>query len=511
MDRVLIFDTTLRDGEQSAGASMSADDKLRIARQLERLRADIIEAGFPAASEGDFNAVRRIAESVTESTVCALARANDRDIDAAADAIAPARRGRLHTFIATSPIHMEKKLRMTPDAVLQRAGEAVRRARNRADDVEFSPEDAARSDEDFLCRVLESAIAAGASTVNIPDTVGYGVPEQFGELIRRLRERVPNSDKAVFSAHCHNDLGLAVANSLAAVAAGARQIECTINGIGERAGNTALEEIAMAIKTRRDFFGCDTGIDTRQILAASRMVAGITGFAVQPNKAVVGANAFAHESGIHQDGVLKHQQTYEIMRPEDVGWQSSRLPLGKLSGSAAFRAKMSKLGIAFESDDEMHDAFRRFKSLADKKRDIYDEDLVALAGGDDSGGEHFRLLSFHSASANGDSPPHAEIAIAVGGEERRAKSSGGGQVDAAFRAAEEIARSGASLELYSVRSITGGSDAQGEVTVRLAKNGGAVNGHGADTDIVVASVKAYLSALNRMRASGGRLHPQRQV
>ena len=447
MDKLLIFDTTLRDGEQSAGAAMSAADKMQIARQLERLRVDVIEAGFPAASRGDFDAVRAIAEVVTESAVCALARANDADIDAAGLAIAKAARPRLHTFIATSKIHLEKKLRMSEEEVLERAVKAVTRARGKTDDVEFSPEDAARSDEDFLCRIIEAAIRAGAATINIPDTVGYGVPDAFGGLIARLRERVANSDRAVFSVHCHNDLGLAVANSLAAVRAGARQVECTINGIGERAGNAALEEIVMAARTRRDVFGCDTGIDSRQLLRASRMVADITGFAVQPNKAVVGANAFAHESGIHQDGVLKDKETYEIMRAEDVGWPSNRIQLGKLSGRNAFRARLAELGIAFDSEREINEAFARFKELADKKREIFDDDLIALAHGGVDGGEYYRLVAFKSSSETGETPG-AEVVIAVDGEESRAAAAGSGQVDAAFRAIESVAASGAKRNGY---------------------------------------------------------------
>ena len=374
MNHLKIFDTTLRDGEQSAGAAMSADEKLKIALQLERMRVDVIEAGFPASSRGDFLAVRRIAERVKNSVVCGLARASEKDIAAAGEAVAPAAQKRVHTFIATSPIHMQNKLNMTPDEVLERAVAAVKMARDHTDDVEFSPEDAGRSEEDFLCRVIEAAIAAGAGTVNIPDTVGYTMPHQFGGLIRRLRERVPNSDRAVFSVHCHNDLGMAVANSLAAVLEGAGQVEGTINGIGERAGNTALEEVIMAVRTRRDVFACDTNIDTRQLVAASKLVSSVTGFPVQPNKAVVGVNAFAHESGIHQDGVLKHKETYEIMSAEDVGWASNRLRLGKLSGRNAFKTRLAELGVSFESEEALNGAFRRFKDLADKKRDIYDDD-----------------------------------------------------------------------------------------------------------------------------------------
>ena len=506
-EHLLIFDTTLRDGEQSAGAAMTADDKLKIALQLERLRVDIIEAGFPVSSAGDFRAVRRIAETIKDSRVCALARAEERDIKAAGEAIAPAPQKRLHTFIATSPIHMSEKLNMSPGEVLRRAVAAVKMARDYADDVEFSPEDAGRSDEDFLCRVIEAAIKAGATTINIPDTVGYTLPRQFGALVKNLRERIPNSDRAVFSAHCHNDLGLAVANSLAAVAAGARQIECTINGIGERAGNTALEEVVMAVRTRRDGFDCDTRIDSRQLVPTSKIVAAVTGFAVQPNKAVVGVNAFAHESGIHQDGVLKRKETYEIMRAEDVGWPSNRIQLGKLSGRNAFKTRLADLGIVFDSAAAADAAFARFKDLADKKREIYDEDLVALAG-QTADADAWRLARFESRAQNG-KRPRMTIALANGGGEQEAESDGDGQVDAAFRAIDKIVANEATLDLFSVRAITGGSDAQGEVTVRLSENGALATGHGADTDIVVASIKAYLDALSRLRDAGRRLHPQR--
>jgi 2-isopropylmalate synthase len=378
-DRLIIFDTTMRDGEQSPGASMTREEKVRIARQLERMRVDIIEAGFPAASNGDFEAVKAVAEAIRDSTVCALARATEGDIGRAGEAIRPAQSGRVHTFIATSPIHMQKKLRMRPEQVLEQAVKAVKWARRLTDDVEFSPEDAGRSEVDFLCRVLEAVIEAGATTLNIPDTVGYSVPSQFGELIGTLRSRIPNSDKAIFSVHCHNDLGLAVANSLSAVLAGARQVECTINGLGERAGNASLEEVVMAVRTRRDVFSCDTRIDTTQIVPASRLVATTIGFPVQPNKAIVGANAFAHEAGIHQDGVLKSRETYEIMRAEDVGWTANRIVLGKHSGRNAFRARLAELGIDLGSEEAMNAAFVRFKELADKKHEIFDEDLHALA------------------------------------------------------------------------------------------------------------------------------------
>src|SRR6187551_1982957 len=368
-DHLIIFDTTLRDGEQSPGASMTREEKTRIARQLERLGVDVIEAGFPASSNGDFAAVQDIARAIRDSTVCALARANENDVRRAGEALAPAKSMRVHTFIASSPIHMQTKLRMTPEQVLDQAVKAVRWAREYTDNVEFSPEDAGRSEPDFLCRLLEAAIDAGATTVNIPDTVGYTMPWQFGALIKTLRERVPNSGRAVWSVHCHNDLGVGVANSLAAVMNGARQVECTVNGLGERAGNASLEEIVMAVRTRRDVFPCTTRIDTTQIVAASKLVSGITGFPVQPNKAIVGANAFAHESGIHQDGVLKHRETYEIMRAEDVGWNTNKLVLGKLSGRNAFKTRLQELGIQLGSE-ALNEAFVRFKDLADKKSEI---------------------------------------------------------------------------------------------------------------------------------------------
>ena len=508
-DRLLVFDTTLRDGEQSPGASMTREEKVRIARHLERMRVDIIEAGFPAASPGDFEAVKAVADHIKESTVCALARATESDIQRAADALKGAESGRIHTFLATSPIHMEKKLRMEPSQVLDHAVRAVKFARRFTDNVEFSPEDAGRSDVEFLCRVLEAVIEAGATTVNIPDTVGYSVPDQFGDLIRTLRTRVPNSDRAVFSVHCHNDLGLAVANSLAAVRNGARQVECTVNGLGERAGNAALEEIVMAVRTRGDIYGCDTRIDTTQIVPASRLVAGVTGFAVQPNKAIVGANAFAHESGIHQDGVIKHRETYEIMRAEDVGWNENRLVLGKHSGRNAFKKRLTEIGIELESEDAMNIAFSKFKELADKKHDIYDEDLHALVSDESITPEHeyYRLLSMMVHSETGETP-FAKVVIAEGTAERQAEAQGSGPVDASFKAIESLVTSGAQLQLFSVNNITSGTDAQGEVTVRLAKDGRIVNGQGADTDIVIASAKAYLSALNKLHSKLERAHPQ---
>ncbi len=508
-DRLVIFDTTLRDGEQSPGASMTRDEKVRIAKVLERMRVDVIEAGFPIASPGDFEAVKAVAETVRDSTVCGLARAVDKDIDRAAEAIEPARSGRIHTFIATSPIHMREKLRMQPEQVLEQAVAAVKHARRYTDDVEFSPEDAGRSETDFLCRVLEAVIEAGARTVNIPDTVGYNIPNQFGGLIAELIERVPNADKAVFSIHCHNDLGLAVANSLAAVMSGARQVECTINGLGERAGNASLEEIVMGVRTRQDVFHCDTRIDTTQIVPASRLVSSITGFAVQPNKAIVGANAFAHESGIHQDGVIKKRETYEIMRAEDVGWSTNRMVLGKHSGRNAFRSRLSELGIDFRTEEELNSAFARFKDLADKKHEIFDEDLQALVTeeGLEHANEYLRLISLKVCSQTGETP-FATITLSVNGCEQNAGADGSGPVDASFKAIEKVVGSGGQLQLYSVSNITSGTDSQGEVTVRLEKGGRIVNGHGADTDIVIASAKAYVNALNKLVAPVERKHPQ---
>lgn len=508
-DKLVVFDTTLRDGEQSPGASMTKEEKIRIAKLLERMKVDVIEAGFPIASPGDFDAVQTVASTIKDSTVCGLARAGDKDVDRAGEALKKAASGRIHTFIATSPIHMKAKLRMSPDEVLEQAVRAVKRARGFTDDVEFSPEDAGRSEPDFLCRVLEAVIDAGATTVNIPDTVGYNIPEQFGDLIRELMERVPNSDKAVFSVHCHNDLGLAVANSLAAVVAGARQVECTINGLGERAGNASLEEIVMAVRTRGDVFNCDTGLDTTQIVPCSRLVSGITGFAVQPNKAIVGANAFAHEAGIHQDGVLKSRETYEIMRAQDVGWSANRMVLGKHSGRNAFSSRLKELGIEFNSTDELNETFARFKELADKKHDIYDDDLQALVTevNADAADESYKLTSLNVTAGTGKTPK-ADVTISVEGSEVTSHATGDGLVDATFRAIENIADSGAELQLYSVSNITTGTDAQGDVTVRLEKGGRIVNGHGADTDIIAASAKAYLSALNKISQPANRKHPQ---
>ena len=509
-DNLIIFDTTLRDGEQSPGASMTLDEKVRIAKALERMHVDVIEAGFPIASRGDFEAVKAVAQSIKDSTVCGLARALDKDIERAGEALKPANSGRIHTFIATSPIHMKMKLRMEPDQVVEQAVRAVKKARQYTDNVEFSPEDAGRSELDFLCRVLEAVIDAGARTVNIPDTVGYNVPDQFGNLIRRLRERVPNSDKAVFSVHCHNDLGLATANSLSAVLNGARQVECTINGLGERAGNAALEEVVMAVKTRQDIFPCSVDqIDTTQIMNCSRLVSSITGFAVQPNKAIVGANAFAHESGIHQDGVLKSRETYEIMRAEDVGLTANRMVLGKHSGRNAFRTRLQELGVEFKSEAELNDTFARFKDLADKKHEIYDDDLQALVteASLEAENERLRLIALKVCSETGEKP-QANVTLELDGEEHVSAEGGGGPVDAAFKAINKVVNSGTNLLLYSVNNITSGTDSQGEVTVRLEKAGRIVNGQGADTDIVIASAKAYINALNKILVPEERAHPQ---
>jgi len=508
-NRVIIFDTTLRDGEQSPGASMTGEEKLRIARQLERMRVDVIEAGFAIASPGDFAAVKNIADSIKESRICSLARALDADIDRAGDALVNAAQGRIHTFIATSPIHMKYKLQMEPDRVVEQAVHAVKRARNLIDDVEFSLEDASRSELDFMCRIIERVIEAGARTINIPDTVGYAVPHQFAEVIGELIRRVPNADKAIFSVHCHNDLGLAVANSLAAVGAGARQVECTINGLGERAGNAALEEIVMALRTRKDVMGVETNILTEQIVSASKLVSSVTGFPVQPNKAIVGANAFAHESGIHQDGVLKHRETYEIMTAEDVGWNTNKMVLGKHSGRAAFRARMEELGTSFATDTELNTSFSRFKELADKKHEIFDEDLMALVSNSraEAASERFLLSSLCVTSQTGETPC-AELVMKIDGQERRAEAKGSGPVDAVFNAIESLVTSGASLQIYSVNAVTEGTDSQGEVTVRLEKGGRIVNGLGADTDIIIASAKAYMHALNMLSLNQTKAHPQ---
>ncbi len=509
-DQLIIFDTTLRDGEQSPGASMTRDEKVRIAKALERLRVDVIEAGFAVASPGDFEAVKAVASAVTESTVCSLSRALDRDIEVAAEAIASAPRRRIHTFIATSPIHMKHKLRLEPEQVIDQAVYAVKKARSYTDDVEFSAEDAGRSEIDFLARVFEAVIDAGASTCNFPDTVGYNLPFQIEETVRTLLTKIPNSDKAIFSVHCHNDLGLAVANSIAAVRAGCRQIECTINGLGERAGNTSLEEVVMAVKTRADIVDVETHIDTQHIVPTSRLVSSVTGFPVQPNKAIVGANAFAHESGIHQDGVLKHRETYEIMRAEDVGWHTNKMVLGKHSGRAAFKSRLDELGIILADEQALNDAFARFKDLADRKHEIFDEDLQALMNAQkiEADKARYELIDLSVTSKLGVAPT-ANLKLCVDGSDIDATAEGDGPVDAVYKAIESVANSGSDLQLYSVNAITTGTDSQGEVTVRLEKSGRIINGLGADTDIIVASAKAYLHALNLIEKPLKKQHPQK--
>lgn len=507
-DNLVIFDTTLRDGEQSPGASMTKDEKVRIAKALEKLQVDVIEAGFAISSQGDFDAVQAIANTVKESRICSLSRAIKGDIEAAAEALKGAEAGRIHTFIATSPIHMKYKLQMEPDQVMDQAIAAVKLARGLIDDVEFSLEDASRTEFDFMCRITEAVIDAGAQTINLPDTVGYTDPSEYGDMIQRLLNTVPNADKAIFSVHCHNDLGLAVANSLAAVKAGARQVECTINGLGERAGNASLEELVMAIRTRKDIFPVQTKIDTTQIVPTSRLVSSVTGFPVQPNKAIVGANAFAHESGIHQDGILKFRETYEIMKAEDVGWSTNKLSLGKLSGRAAFASRLEELGITFDSKDDFNQAFVRFKELADKKREIFDEDLQALVSDVQIVAEDDAITvnDLEVLSKTGQLPT-AKISIRYKGKDHQSEASGDGAVDAIFKAIEKLINSETTLQLYSVNAVTEGTDSQGEVTVRLEKDGRIINGQGADTDILLASAKAYVNALTLMR-NPGRLHPQ---
>ena len=496
-NRVVIFDTTMRDGEQAPGCSMNLEEKLRIAAVLEEMGVDVIEAGFPIASNGDFEAVREVAKLVRNSSVAGLARTSKKDIDRAWEALKGAARPRIHTFISTSPLHMKYMLNMEPDQVHQATIDCVHHARNLCDDVEWSAQDASRSDHDFLCRCVETAIKAGAGTINIPDTLGYAVPEEFAALIKMLFDRVPNIDKAVVSVHCHNDLGLAVANSLAAIGAGARQVECTINGLGERAGNAAMEEIVMALRTRPDLMPFGTGIDSTVITKASRLVSTITGFAVQPNKAIVGANAFAHESGIHQDGMLKHSGTYEIMTPESVGLSRSTLVMGKHSGRHAFKTKLKELGFDL-GENAMEDAFRRFKELADKKKDVYDEDIMALV--DDSfvrSNEHIRFVSLQVV-AGSKGPQKADLELEIDNKPVSATATGDGPVDAIFNAVKKLCPHEAKLQLFQVHAVTQGTDAQAEVTVRLEEGGKTVNGQGADTDTLVASCKAYLHALNKL-------------
>ena len=498
-NRVIIFDTTMRDGEQSPGASMSHDEKLELAKILEEMGVDVIEAGFPIASNGDFKAVYEIAKIVRESTVCGLARAALGDIDRAGEAVKPAARGRIHTFISTSPLHMKHKLNMEPDAVLEHVSRSVAHARNLVGDVEWSAEDATRSDREFLARCVEAAIKAGAGTINIPDTVGYTYPTEYASLFRWLIETVPNADQVVFSTHCHNDLGLAVANSLAGVEAGARQIECAMNGLGERAGNAALEEVVMALRVRKDALPYETGIDTTQITRASRYTSAITGFPVQYNKAIVGKNAFAHESGIHQDGMLKNRDTYEIMTPESVGQGQTNLVMGKHSGRHAFKDKLKGLGYEL-GDNALNDAFTRFKALADKKKHVYDDDIVALVDDALAGGVTDRVKVERLRVVAGTEGQSAELTLIVDGESQSADATGDGPVDAVFNAIRAIVPHTAVLQLFQVHAVTEGTDAQAQVSVRLEEDGRIGSGAAADTDTLVAAAKAYVHALNNLIA-----------
>ncbi|MDK9695474.1 MAG: 2-isopropylmalate synthase [Siculibacillus sp.] len=496
-DRVVIFDTTLRDGEQSAGASMTFEEKIQVADLLDAMGVDVIEAGFPIASQGDFEAVSEIARRLRHSVPAGLARAAAKDIDRAAEALRNAHAFRIHTFISTSPVHMKYKLQMEPEAVLEKVFTSVSRARSHTDDVEWSAEDATRTEHDFLCRCVEAAIKAGARTINIPDTVGYTTPEEYRALFEMLISRVPNADKAIFSTHCHNDLGMAVANSLAGVMGGARQIECTVNGLGERAGNAALEEVVMAIRTRADVLPYTTGIRTPMLTQASKLVSTVSGFPVQYNKAIVGKNAFAHESGIHQDGMLKHVETYEIMRPEDVGVRETNLVMGKHSGRHAFREKLKDLGYDL-GENAFEDAFRRMKDLADRKKHVYDEDIEALVeDGIVSQAEGAKVIALTVIAGTG-GPQKAIITMDVEGHHVTKEATGTGPVDATFNAIKAILPHEAKLSLYQVHAVTEGTDAQAEVSVRLEEEGRVATGRGADVDTLVSSAKAYVSALNKL-------------
>jgi 2-isopropylmalate synthase len=506
-NRVVIFDTTLRDGEQAPGCSMNLDEKLRVATVLEEMGVDIIEAGFPMASNGDFEAVEAIAKTLKKSKIAGLARANRADIDRAAEALKPAASKRIHTFIGVSPLHMKYQLSMTPEQVLDAVVDSVTRARGLVEDVEWSGMDASRSDHDFLCRAVESAIKAGARTINIPDTVGYAVPDEFAALITMILNRVPNIDQAVLSVHCHNDLGLAVANSLAAVAAGARQVECTINGLGERAGNAALEEVVMTLRTRFDRVPFSTGVNPEHLTRASRLISTITGIQVQPNKAIVGANAFAHESGIHQDGVLKNAQTYEIMTPESVGLTRTTLVMGKHSGRAAFKAKLKDLGYVL-GDNAVEEAFRRFKELADRKKDVFDEDIVALVD-DEVVRDHVRVRFVAlEVQCGSKQPPKAELELEIDGKLGKVTATGDGPIDATFNAIKQLFPHTAKLQLFQVQAVTEGTDAQAEVTVRLEEDGKTVNGQGADTDTLVAAARSYVNALNKLLVKRQKTAPE---
>ena len=509
-DRVVIFDTTLRDGEQSPGATMTHDEKLEIAELLDDMGVDIIEAGFPIASEGDFRAVSEIAQRSKNSVICGLARANFGDIDRCWEAVRNSEHPRIHTFIGTSPLHRAIP-NLDQDQMAERIHETVTHARNLCDNIQWSPMDATRTEHDYLCRVVEIAIKAGATTINIPDTVGYTAPVESADLIRMLIEKVPGADEIIFATHCHNDLGMATANSLAAVEGGARQIECTINGLGERAGNTALEEVVMALKVRGDIMPYFTGIDTTKIMNISRRVASVSGFPVQFNKAIVGKNAFAHESGIHQDGMLKNAETFEIMRPEDVGLSETNLVMGKHSGRAALRSKLEDLGYVL-ADNQLKDVFVRFKELADRKKEVYDEDLIALMrAGEDAENDHITLKSLRVICGTGE-PQTAEMTLVIDGEEVSTTATGDGPVDATFNAVKALYGHEARLQLYQVHAVTEGTDAQATVSVRMEEDGNIATGQSADTDTVVASAKAYLNALNRLYVRRGRLgEDQREV
>ncbi len=510
-NRVLIFDTTLRDGEQSPGAAMTLEDKLKVAVLLDDMGVDIIEAGFPISSNGDFEAVSEIAKVVKKSVVCGLARAGLKDIDRAGEAVRHAKRPRIHSFISTSPVHRKWKLQMDAEQVIEAVSQSVAHARKYVDDVEWSPEDATRTERDVLLRCCEVAIKAGATTINIPDTVGYSVPEEYYALIKMLRETVPGGDKVVWSTHCHNDLGMAVANSLAGVRAGARQIECCINGLGERAGNAALEEIVMALNVRGDILPYWTGVDSTKFMRASKLVSAVAAFPVQYNKAIVGRNAFAHESGIHQDGMLKNNQTYEIMTPESVGLAKSSLSMGKLSGRHAFREKLRELGYEL-GDNAFQDAFNRFKDLADKKKIVFDEDIEALVDQEvASQYDHIKVVALTVIAGTG-GPQKATITLDIDGKHHVHEATGDGPVDATFKAIKAIVPHDARLPLYQVMAVTEGTDAQAEVMVRLEENGRTVTGRGADTDTMVASARAYVSALNKLLLKRTRgLHAQAMV
>ncbi|RYE32268.1 MAG: 2-isopropylmalate synthase [Hyphomicrobiales bacterium] len=506
-DRVLIFDTTLRDGEQCPGATMTFEEKLEIAEMLDAMGVDIIEAGFPIASDGDFEAVSEIARRLKRATVAGLARAISIDIARAGEAVRHAAKPRIHTFVSTSPIHLEHQMRKTQEQVLEIISATVTQARNLVEDIEWSAMDATRTPIDYLCRTVEVAIKAGATTINLPDTVGYATPDEYRAMFKAVRERVPNADKAIFSAHCHNDLGLAVANSLAAIEGGVRQVECTVNGIGERAGNAALEEIVMALRVRGDVLPYDTGIDATQLMRISKAVSNACSFPVQYNKAIVGRNAFAHESGIHQDGMLKNNTTYEIMTPESVGVTKTSLVMGKHSGRAAFRSKLKEMGYDL-GDNQLEDAFTRFKALADRKKHVYDEDIEALVDENiATAHDRIKLISL-TVMAGTRGPQRATMKLDVDGKHVTEEVEGNGPIDAIFNAIKTIVPHEVTMELYDVHAVTEGTDAQAEVSVRLSRDGSSVTGRGADPDTLVASAKAYLAALNKLIARGGRLHAQ---